>query len=129
MQNALGNDTIPRMPMKRISYPNKARGFMYATDKDGNAFTLDNTGKDNVCQWEKLFLKLFNVQVTNITGILYREQNYRDYGQSKSTRLSRAADKGYMVVAINNVVQGGMQNSENIRISYSLRWSLIELSF
>ncbi|GFQ73882.1 uncharacterized protein TNCT_636201 [Trichonephila clavata] len=71
-----------------------------------------------------------NVQVTNITGILYREdKNYRDYVTNlKSTRLSRAADKGYMVVAINNVVQGGNAKplkKHSAKISYSLRWSLI----
>ncbi|GFR16624.1 uncharacterized protein TNCT_246641 [Trichonephila clavata] len=71
-----------------------------------------------------------NVQVTNITGILYREdKNYRDYVTNlKSTRLSRAADKGYMVVAINNVVQGGNAKplkKHSPKISYSLRWSLI----
>ncbi|GFR07207.1 uncharacterized protein TNCT_396321 [Trichonephila clavata] len=76
---------------------------------------------------DQLFPK---VQTTNITGILYREdKNYRDYVTNlKSTRLSRSAMQGYMVLAINNVVHGVNAkplNKQLPKISHQLSWSLI----
>ncbi|GFR15162.1 uncharacterized protein TNCT_284191 [Trichonephila clavata] len=70
------------------------------------------------------------VQATNITGILYREdKNYRVYVTNlKSTRLSRSAVQGYMILAINKVVHGVNAkplNKQLPKISHQLSWSLI----